>query len=281
MADHAFLHLSFNAGSLGSTENGRSLSDENRRVRQNVYDRIKELKTTTGRYPDAVAVQECGGFDFELAPRFGLPCATDISVRVPRKDDPQSNVRRGVCTYADAEACHILSPIDSKCEIVTTIHDYTDYVRGKGKRDKRVAFINVYKLNNAHAETASSEEIRNYILQQKARLDRLGVRDIVCHGDFNDEDFDLGCTFRQLSDHRLSHRNKPGDRATRIDKVFTTCKTAKLVEVLDTVENKSNDCGHKCLVITIGSRKGGGEPKTVISMKKFKKIVKKFKGGYR
>ena len=140
------LHFSCNVGGLGDYGPDDRPSHENQITRRNILDRMKHIETNYDRYPDIVALQETRTSKFKLAPRFGYPVATDDHVQVASTHGLSvQNARRGVATYADPLSTTVIPPLDTRAEIVCTVHDYMRSGT-RGKKKARIACFNVYRL---------------------------------------------------------------------------------------------------------------------------------------
>ena len=151
-----------NVGSLGPNDyiinetgqkvpnikNGKHIkpSADNIKVRQNVYDTLARIYNLYG-FIEAVGLQECSNFDFDLGHLFRLPTATSEGVTHGKHD----NGTRGVCTYTREPDCDF--EIDDVInELCVTTHAYTN----KDGKKRKYAFINVYR--NCHDEGALKRE---------------------------------------------------------------------------------------------------------------------------
>ena len=120
---------------------------------------LKVVKDTHGKYPDSAGIQEVGNFGVVLAPRFGIPFATDNHVRIMQGG---TNKARGVATYCDEATSERFQPLDTRTEIVTTIHDIV-FDKIKGKKKHRVGIMKVYALNRRDLDRSPRNEIRDYV----------------------------------------------------------------------------------------------------------------------
>ena len=272
-------HLSTNVGSLGSKD-GIDDPEAVSEVRRNLYNVIKEIDQIYG-YPDSVGIQESGVYNMELAPKFGLPIATDEAVKViDRRRD--INLTRGVVTYGGADA-RAFNPVDLRTEIVTTIHN----VRIKGSsstKDHKVGIINVYRLQNKKGDCPSLSDIKEYIRIQTARLRNDGISKVLVHGDFNAENLTID-GYKEYCHPDAYHKHKEGATKKYIDKVFANFDQVWIEEVYSTCENKgdsgSSDIGHKAILIGIGNRPNKPDLRKIVKLKEFKKRARKIKWDFK
>ena len=199
-----YLHATTNVGSLGINA-GADSPLEVSQVRRNLINVMKTIKEEHGKYPDSFGIQESGTYDFNFAPAFSTPLATDEMVEVLAD---YNNITRGVVTYANPLTCRTMPPIDNKAEIVTTVHDIA-FSNGRGKKEHKVGIINVYRLRNSNADCASIETIKEYIDIQREMMERDGIRKVVVHGDFNLENLSLK-HFKEISHPDMYHKHKDG-----------------------------------------------------------------------
>ena len=130
------------------------------------------LAVEYGDYPNSIGLQEVMNYGVELSPVFKGPVATDEEVSVLHR---RWNVTRGVSTYACADTTTSFPPVDLRTEIVTTIHSNIGFYSRQGTRQRKVAFMNVYRLMHRDADCPDLEMIISYISEQTKRLKAQGI----------------------------------------------------------------------------------------------------------
>ena len=261
-----------NVGSCGNEVTG-PLTDGNITVRRNVHDRCEYIASKYGRL-DSVALLETMTMNFKLAPKFGLPCATDADVDI-RVDGVSKT--RGVCVYSNY-ALAVPQPEGNKVEGVVTIQNYADRNGRNRLVMSKVAIITVYNLGIG----PNLNGIKQYISMQRAkvRLPPYNCRHSVVQGDFNNETAAI-LGLRAVTHEDSFHKANLGTSKRFIDKVFTDLPVneCRILECLPTCENKegavSDQLGHKFFVIAIGKYK---KAKTEVMMRTcFKRLKKNLK----
>ena len=238
------LHVSTNVGSLGSRSADRLNPNRVVEVRRNVYNVMDIIKQKHGKFPDSVALQETGNHEVRLQPKFGLPIATDAHI-APRPN--LVNYCRGVATWGDPASTKAFPPIDNSNEVVTTVHDIV-FDSKKGKKSYKVAFINAYALRSKKSKVERSRELKDYILTQVTALRKEGIRKVLVTGDFNDEKFSI-TGFKELAHPDMGHKHNKQAKAHFIDKVFSNFVDVKIMDVLESCENKDSGLGHKVILL--------------------------------
>ena len=271
-----FLIASTNVGSLGRGE-GEWDPNEVSEVRRNLYNVNERIKQEYDKYPDVLCIQEAGNFEVEIGPQFtGGPLATDAHVvQISNYRD----IARGVATYAKDPDTGVAAPVDTKNELVTTIHKIS-YSNGRGNKEHKVAVLNVYR--NAHREAVgtSVKDLRKCIAKQVHALEGQGIRKVLICGDFNSENLTIS-GFSELNHVGMYHRHKDGGAKKYIDKVFANFAEAQVIEAYPTCENRdqneAGDLGHKVLLIGVGKRRKPNKPRTAVNQKKFRKLARNIK----
>ena len=242
--------LALNAGSLGHGEFTVTAT------RKNLIRLMFEIYEKYGFFPDVVAIQESMSNDFNLAPRFEKPeCISDNTRIGVHLNGEFVDKSRGVVTYCDSNAdlVNSLKNMDSKSEIVVSVHEYETMNRGK-KMAKLVLF-NCYRNTHESAISASLQDMIK-IIEKKMKAARLvGLRNYLVVGDFNDEEFEIE-ELSEIIHPLLLHKHNQYTEERRIDKVFTNMKNVQIMEVFKTVENKmqvgSEWLGHRPYLIKVG-----------------------------
>ena len=269
-SNNTLLIFSSNVGSFGPA---------NSAVLGNVFVTLNKIKDDFDKYPDVAGFGECGRYDVILAPFFGAPIGTDEGCEIMQNG---SNISRGVCTYADPSTTRVFKNQDKRFEVVTTIHTFTEFQnctnmsRNRGTKTTEIGIIVIYRN---HAVTA--KDLREHIERIIQDLNgKEGVRKIVVHGDFNDEDFHI-TGLKEYTHDDMKHKMDATSRAKAIDKVFSNIDNIRIAAVYPTCENKTqnpeNTIGHKSIVIEIGNKPAPVTRKVFIN-KKHKKICGELKG---
>ena len=268
--DNTLLIFSTNVGSFGPP---------NSAVRGNVYSVFNTIKDDFGKYPDVAGFGECGGYDIVLAPVFGVPVGTDEGCEIMQNG---ANISRGACTYADPTTTRVIQNENKNFEVVTTIHQFievqscTNVNRNRGTKTTEIGIIVVYRN---HAVTA--QDLREYIEEIIRQLNgKHGVRKIVVHGDFNDEDFFIP-NLKEFTHEDMKHKMDATSRAKSIDKVFSNLDNLRIAAVYPSCENKTQNeertLGHKSIVIEIGKKSVPVARKVFIN-KKYKTLCSDLNG---
>ena len=260
----------------GNPETDDEISDSHTKSRANVSDCCTKIENKWGR-PSFIALTETGGNDFNIAPWFGEALASAEHVTF----GDRGRGRRGVCTWDDDPEALAMDPPDTKHEIVTTITPY----RGKNGRKKRIAMINCYRnqhkdYNRTVTETVAAIKHIMYKLRKDHK-----VQEFAAFGDFNTEEaIVLGSNMTEIKNSKLFHKHNSAARATFIDRIFTNSLDFKLIDVLPTLENKSNaieeELGHKVMVFSLGQEKAKINKRVIkkkVVMKQLKNNLKDFK----
>ena len=241
-----------NVGSCGNATTS-PLTDGNLQVRRNVYDRCEQVFEKYGRL-DHVGLLETMTYNFKLAPRFGLPCATDADVDI-RVDGVSKT--RGVCVYSN-DALAVPQPEGNMVEGTVTIQQYADRNGRNRLVTTKVAMITVYNLGIG----PNLNGIKQYISMQRAKVRQApyNCRHSVIMGDFNNEMATI-MGLREITHEDGFHKANPGTSKRFIDKIFTDlpANECKILECLPTCENKEgteeDKLGHKFFVIAVGKYK--------------------------
>ena len=177
---------------------------------------------------------------------------------------------RPVATYADPQHCSPFPPLDTRTEIVTTVHDIV-FDSSKGTKKYKVALINVYALKRPEHNSASIREIKDYILTQTKELRKEGIRKVLVFGDFNEEQVSLP-DFHEIMHQDMAHRHNSNARSKYIDKVFANFRDASIRSVYSTCEHRDREAplqlGHKSILIQIGRSPTQKTTRSLVSFKK-------------
>ena len=264
-----------NIGLTGSEASNDSLEESDRNVvtKAKVSDTCTLISRKWGR-PTVLALQETGGFDFEPAPFFKKPKATDRHVTTGQ----QGKGRKGVCTWTnDPEAVEMV-PVDNHHEIATLIKPYYN----KNGRARKIALLNCYR-NIHRLHTRSIEDTITAIRKIMGKLIRdHKVQTFAVFGDFNSErSIDFGHGVKEKLHDKLYHKHNTGTKKTRIDRLFTNCDELEFLDILPTMENKVtgdnlSELGHKTMVFRIGKKPPPPkkELKRFVDMKELKRVSK-------
>ena len=233
--------LTFNCGSFGTCdENLVGLTDDNKVVRGNTFDLVTKIVEDDGTAPAVVCTQECGSFNFELAPWYKKPIGTDENITIETEDG--RDAKRGVATYAKNGFCvePPSSYVGPPLEFVTTVHPWTKHTK-KGRQQKKLCVMSAYRNCNKcipRASRASLQDYRRYVKHQKEALRLIGVRDMVIVGDFNDQNFRMS-GYKELTHEKFYHKANPTAGKKKIDKIFTNCPDIKIKRVYNLTHTKT------------------------------------------
>ena len=251
MAQHTNIVVASNIGLTGSEIVFDQIeeADRNNIVKAKISDTCTEITKRWGR-PTVLALQETGGFNFEPAPFFHRPLATDEHVNT----GTQGKGRKGVCTWTIDPEAFELTPLDDHHEIATIVKTYIN----KQGHKRKIGLINCYR--NTHKEHARSvDSTVTAIRRIMGKLIRdHKIRTFAAFGDFNTEKWmDFGHGMKEKSHDKLFHKHNDSTRKTRIDRLFTNCSELEFLDILPTLENKKTgenlrDLGHKTMVFYIG-----------------------------
>ena len=144
--------------------------------------------------------------------------------------------------------------MDDVTEMVTTVHNIR-FSNGRGSKDHRVAILNIYRLNHKNATGTSLGELKRAIEKQVRTLELQGIRKVLVHGDFNNENLSIS-GFTELNHKGMYHKHKEGAAKRYIDKVFANFAEVAVLEAYPSCENREQnleeDIGHKSILIRIG-----------------------------
>ena len=278
------LILGLNCGSLSKSINNSATT-----VQTNIHILLQKIKSGYSTFPDIFSVHESGDLNYEIWPRYGGPAATDEHVKLEYVDEAglTRECRRGVSTYCDkTDIVNSIKNVVPNLEATTTLHDYEDNSLGGGTVVRRLLFMSFYRNTNPNVqrESATLSEIGEYIqnTRKKARTDHK-TRSCIIIGDFNNEEFkelENDDTLRELTDPGLFHKHNSDCDKKYIDRIFTNIPSARIAEVFETVENKSNNgeglLGHKPYLIEIGARKNQAKSVNTTSGKDIRQLGKKW-----
>ena len=282
MTQHINIVVASNIGLTGSEDPNDILdeSDRNTVTKAKVSDTCTIVSRRWGR-PTVLALQETGGFEFEPAPFFKKPKATDKHVTTGQ----QGKGRKGVCTWTNDPEAIEMTPIDNHHEIATLIKPY---VNKKGWK-KKIALINCYR-NIHRLHTRAIEDTITAIRKIMGKLIRdYKVQTFAVFGDFNCErPIDFGHAVREKLHDKLFHKHNSSTRKTKIDRLFTNCDELEFLDILPTMENKVTgdnltELGHKTMVFRIGKKPPPlkKEMKRFIDMRELKRVSKETKPAFK
>ena len=257
--------ISTNIG-LRGTENMDDIDERHENVKKvlrKLHDHMAEIRAAYNANPILLAIQETGGYNFDLKPFFNDPIVTDNDI------DPiyeQGHGKNGVATYCTANVSpQPFEAVDDFNEICTTTFQYSN----KKRKEVKAAFINIYRnqhgiYNRSIEETIQAIKMTCDNLRQKA-----GIRKILIQGDFNyDGTLNLGPGFREITHPDMYHKHNDTTSKKFIDRLWVNFDDVGILEVRNTCENKTTGqnpelLGHKTIVSWIGQKPARATTKKV------------------
>ena len=240
--------VSTNIGSLGR----QPLKNHMIAKRSRIIDTCTEIEEEHGKL-DALMLQECGVFDFEPIPWFGLPIATTSDVTYGKGDGGT----RGTCTYSRLGVG--VDTKDTKNEISSSLL----YCKTTTGEKTKVAMLNIYRNQHTTYKRTEKETIEAIIeIQNRIFTEFKEVSQFIWIGDFNDidvnvNDFSMFTGIRELKHKDMYHKHNESTDKKFIDHVFTNIRFAEIVQIKPSCENvhkddDTSDRGHKVIVVKIG-----------------------------
>ena len=261
------LCLVANVGSLGSNS-PLEISDANAAVRQNIINACFEVLDKHKR-PDVLCLQESKSSSVILDPFFNGPITSNSTTGV--------KIPRGVCQYVNP--CHEVMAVDTgaSCTEITAVIVKSRVMlkRAKGHKIMNTAFINSYR--NIHKDDPTSLTKHVSEIERVCHLIRnqYNTRNQVIVGDFNATSVKIK-DFREITHPRLYYQQRQHTAKRKIDKVFCNFENCRIIDVLQTLENKEDkQYGHKAYLIQVGNEPTH-VPKTVkiVALRKIKALLK-------
>ena len=248
----------------------------NEKTTQNITAQIIQIRDLV-RKPDYVAAIEVGNDPTKIDYR-------EMTFGYPKVKKSETNDPKGLLVTKDKQRnCQIYYPKSSvalEClNIYPEINCLTDelnYTTGRNRsRTSKISIIQCYR-NHETPIPIFRQWVNNII----AINTKLGIQELVIFGDMNSSSISFQSTLIEIP-HVGFHKHREKSKPRLIDKVFITPTLLDRgfdIQVMNSVESiatASNGLGHKAFLISIGEKIAAKEPKRVVSIKKFKKNLRR------